>query len=123
MTFDNNKSIFLQIADLICENILRKQWKENDRIPSVRDFAVSLEVNPNTVNRTYTYLQDKNIIYNQRGIGYFVSNGGYNKVQEIMKEDFLKNEMPNFIKKMDLLKISIDQFNDYYKQGEKNDNK
>ena len=123
MTFDNNKSIFLQIADLICENILRKQWKEDDRIPSVRDFAVSLEVNPNTVNRTYTYLQDKNIIYNQRGIGYFVSNGGYNKVQEIMKEDFLKNEMPNFIKKMDLLKISIDQFNDYYKQGEKNDNK
>lgn len=123
MTFDNNKSIFLQIADLICENILRKQWKENDRIPSVRDFAVSLEVNPNTVNRTYTYLQDKNIIYNQRGIGYYVSNGGYNKVKEIMKEDFLKNEIPNFIKKMDLLKISIDQFNDYYKKGEKNDNK
>ena len=114
MTFDNNKSIFLQIADLICENILRKQWKEDDRIPSVRDFAVSLEVNPNTVLRTYNYLQDNDIIYNKRGIGYFVSTDGYLKTQTLKKDQFFNQNLPDFFKTIDMLEISIDDIMNFY---------
>ena len=60
MKFDDNKAIYLQISDLICENILEGKWNEGYRIPSVRDMAVSLEVNPNTVSRTYALLESKN---------------------------------------------------------------
>ena len=72
MEFKEKKSIYVQIADHICENIVKGIWKEGDRIASVREFAVDIEVNPNTVMRAYSYLQDEGIIYNKRGIGYFV---------------------------------------------------
>jgi GntR family transcriptional regulator len=108
MNFDNGKAIYLQIADIICENILIDKWNANFRIPSVRDFAVNLEVNPNTVNRTYAYLQEKNIIHNQRGIGYFVSEGAKEKVLDVMREDFMSIEIPKFIKTMGLLNINFD---------------
>ena len=73
MQFRETVSIYLQIADYICERILLKQWKVDERIPSVRELAMQLEVNPNTVMRTYDFMQQQSIIYNQRGIGYFVS--------------------------------------------------
>ena len=56
MEFDQHKPIYLQIADAICERILTGQWPEGDRIPSVRECGVSLEVNPNTVARSYDEL-------------------------------------------------------------------
>jgi DNA-binding transcriptional regulator YhcF (GntR family) len=73
MQFRETVSIYLQIADYICERILLREWKVDERIPSVRELAMQLEVNPNTVMRTYEFLQQQNIIYNQRGIGYFVA--------------------------------------------------
>src|SRR4051794_41162898 len=72
MQFRESIAIYLQIADYICERVLLKQWKAGERIPAVRELAVQLEVNPNTVMRTFEFLQGQNIIYNQRGIGYFV---------------------------------------------------
>jgi len=72
MEFNKNQAIYLQIAEVICENILSLNWKVSEKISSVREFAAMMEVNPNTVMRTYTYLQDKGIIYNKRGIGFFV---------------------------------------------------
>ncbi|MCK5673954.1 MAG: GntR family transcriptional regulator, partial [Spirochaetales bacterium] len=73
MQFKDKKAIYIQIADKIADNILSERWKEEERIPSVREMAVNMEVNPNTIARTYTYLQDMQIITNKRGIGYFVS--------------------------------------------------
>ena len=109
MIFDNNKAIYLQISELICENIINKKWKENDRIPSVRDMAINLEVNPNTVNKTYSLLEEKKIIKNQRGIGYFVSEGSSEAIKISMKEIFFKNELPLLIKKIKLLDIKIEE--------------
>jgi len=109
MDFHNNKAIYLQIADNFCEKILLKEFNESDRIPSVRDFAISYEVNPNTVMRTYTYLQEKEIIFNKRGIGYFISEGAYNKTLKIKKEEFLNSELPSLFKAMQLLNIDLDE--------------
>ena len=92
MEFKDTQTIYLQIADHFCENILRKKWNPGDRIPSVREMAVNIEVNPNTVMRTFNYLQDKGIIFNKRGIGYFVSDGekcrveGY-EIQRLAKDN------------------------------------
>lgn len=79
MEFNNKKSIYLQIADYFYENILRKQMNDNDRIPSVRELAIKIEVNPNTVMRTYQHLQEEQIIYNKRGIGYFIAEQAHEK--------------------------------------------
>jgi GntR family transcriptional regulator len=107
MEFGNSNAIYLQIADQLCENILLKKWKPGDRIPSVREMAVSIEVNPNTVMRTYTYLQDKGIIFNKRGIGFYVTDEGYEKTRELRTEDFLNHELPKVFKAMGLLNLSM----------------
>ncbi len=79
MEFNNHRAIYLQIAEMICERILLGQFREDERIPSVREMAVQLEVNPNTVMRTFEFLQAKDIITNKRGVGYFVSVEGKQK--------------------------------------------
>ncbi|MGD9108239.1 MAG: GntR family transcriptional regulator [Gammaproteobacteria bacterium] len=108
MEFKAQRAIYLQIADHICEKILKKTLQENDRIPSVRELAVNIEVNPNTVVRTYTYLEEQGIIYKQRGIGYFVAKNAFKKVLRLQKETFLKKEWPHIRKMMDLLEISFE---------------
>ena len=116
MEFRDNQTIYLQIADHFCENILLEKWKPGDRIPSVREMAIEIEVNPNTVMRTFNYLQDKGIIYNKRGIGYFVSDDGLQKTKALRKEDFVQQELPRFFKAMALLNISMDDLNTYFRQ-------
>ena len=83
MIFKDNKSIYLQIADRICDEILLGKYNEDERIPSVREYASMVEVNSNTVMRTYDYLQSDEIIYNKRGIGYFVSKGAKKLIKNI----------------------------------------
>lgn len=105
MEFDPNKPIYLQICDSICEQILSGSLAPEDRILSVREFGASIGVNPNTVARSYEKLTDAGIIYNKRGIGYFVSADALKAVQAQAREDFLQNDVPAFLKKMTLLGI------------------
>ena len=116
MEFKDNQAIYLQIADHFYENILLRKWKPGDRIPSVREMAVNIEVNPNTVMRTYNYLQDNGIIFNKRGIGYFVSEDGFQKTKALRKENFISLELPRFFKEMDLLSLSLEDVRKYYEQ-------
>lgn len=115
MEFRDNQAIYLQIADHICENILLHKWNPNDRIPSVRELAVSIEVNPNTVMRSFNYLQEKGIIYNKRGIGYFVSEDGYLKTRNLQKDVFVELELPQLFKSLELLELTVADLVEYYK--------
>lgn len=108
MDFANKQPIYMQIAEYFCENILKKEWKENEKIPSVREIAVEVEVNPNTAIRAYTFLQDQGIIYNKRGIGYFVSVDGYEKALQMRKEEFIQKDLPSLFKTMELLTLKLD---------------
>lgn len=116
MDFTQNRPIYLQIVDHFCENILRKQWKQDDRIPSVRDIAVQLEVNPNTAMRAFVYLQEHDVIYNRRGIGYFVSEGAFEKVRELKRNAFLENDVPVFFRTMNLLGFSCRELAEWYEK-------
>jgi DNA-binding transcriptional regulator YhcF (GntR family) len=120
MKFQQKQAIYLQIGEHICENILMKRWKAGDRIPSIREMAINIEVNPNTVMRTYNYLQDREIIYNKRGIGYFVGEKGYIKTQELMKSTFVNHELPHFFWTMDLLEITFDDLKKLYESVKEN---
>ncbi len=109
MDFDENQAIYLQIADFLCENILQKKWLPHEKIPSIRDIAVQVEVNPNTAMRTFNYLQDRGIIYNKRGIGYFVSDDGYEKTLELKREEFIKHDLPQVFRTMELVLVDFDE--------------
>jgi DNA-binding transcriptional regulator YhcF (GntR family) len=118
MEFHKRKAIYLQISDMICEDILLQKWKKGDRIPSVRELAVNLEVNPNTIMRTYTYLQEIGIIFNQRGIGYFIADNALDITKKIKTEYFTNNELPTFFKTMDLLGVTFEDIKKYYQNRE-----
>jgi len=109
MEFKKNQSIYLQIADHICENIMTLKWPEGQKITSVRELAATIEVNPNTVMRTYTHLQESGIIQNKRGIGYFVSAGASEKIRTMQRMEFIEKELPAFVRKMQLLGIDMEE--------------
>lgn len=109
MEFRETRPIYLQIADYACERILLRQWNAGDRIPSVRELAVTLEVNPNTVMRTFEFLQHKDIIVNQRGVGLFVSDSAYHSVLSYRKDEFMEKELPFFFRNLVLLQIDLEE--------------
>ena len=115
MKFKESKSIYLQIADRICDEILQGQYKEEERIPSVREYAATVEVNANTVVRSFDYLQGQDIIYNKRGLGYFVSQGGCERILELRKEVFLRDELPEFFHQLKMLGIPVKEVEKMYK--------
>lgn len=117
MEFIENQPIYMQIADNFCENILLERWKTNERIPSVREIAVTMEVNPNTAMRAFVYLQEKDIIYNKRGIGYFVAEEGYQKALELKREEFIQRDLPVVMKTMKLLDISCNEMEALYNEN------
>lgn len=108
MIFKKNRPIYLQIVDYLIEKILHNEWPQGERIPSVRDLGGILEVNPNTVMRAYRDLEEKDVLYNQRGIGFFVSDDAEKRIRKIRKRIFIKEDLPEFYKKMDLLDLSIE---------------
>ena len=114
MDFKDNKAIYLQIAEYVFEHILLNHWPINERVPSVRELAATLEVNPNTVARTYELLQNQEIIQNKRGIGFFVNNDAIDKIRAIRKEEFLQNELPVFFRNLYLLDIDINSLTTLY---------
>lgn len=126
MQFEKDKPIYAQIADRIIVNILQNKWSPEERIPSVREMAVELEVNPNTVVRSYNYLQERGVIYNQRGIGYFVTEDGKEQVKLIKRTEFIEKELPYFFKTLHLLGMDIEEVEQKYitykKREEKGEN-
>lgn len=116
MKFSENQPIYQQISDYFCNQILEKKWDPEDRLPSVREIAVQLEVNPNTALRAFHFLQDREIIYNKRGVGYFVSYNAYEKVRELKREEFIQNDLPSFYQTMTLLGFNFSDLEALHKK-------
>ncbi|MDR0995616.1 MAG: GntR family transcriptional regulator [Tannerella sp.] len=103
MNYESNASIFEQIADRVGDRILDGKYQSEGRIPSVRDLAVEMGVNPNTVMRSFERLQQHGVIYNKRGIGYFVAPEAKDKIRCMRQEHFLREVLPAVFKEMQLL--------------------
>ena len=114
MEFNAHKPIYLQICSQLYEQILRGELKADDRILSVRDYGIELGVNPNTIMRSYETMTAAGIIYNKRGIGYFISAEAKDIILKQMREEFLEKELPDVVKKMRLLGITIDEVKNAY---------
>jgi len=105
MEFNNNRPIYLQIIDTVYERILSGALQSEERIMSVRELGAELGVNPNTVMRSYEKLTADGIIYNKRGIGYFIAAEARDIVLRKQREAFLAEEWPMILKKIKLLGI------------------
>ena len=107
MNFSNDKAIYIQMAERLCDEILSGQYKEDERIPSVREYAVLLQVNTNTAMKAYDQLARDEIIYNKRGLGYFVKAGAKEKIMTSRRETFMEQVLPELFRNMQLLDITI----------------
>lgn len=108
-TFSNDKAIYLQMADRLCDEILAGLYGDDDRIPSVREYAVLLLVNTNPAVKAYDALARDGIIYNRRGLGYFVSAGARDTIMQARRREFMEQTLPDVFRRMRLLGIGIDE--------------
>lgn len=116
MEFKENPAIYIQIAEYVCEQILLKKWKLGEKIISIRELAVQIEVNPNTVQRGYDLLQHQGIITNQRGVGYFIEEDAMERILHFKREQFIENELPVFMRNIYLLKMDFKEIRERYDQ-------
>lgn len=122
MEFNGTKPIYLQLADRIMDRVIRGETAEGSRLPSVRDYAAETGVNPNTILRTYTWLQDNGIVYNRRCVGYFIADGARATITIQRQEEFIGKELPEFVSRMIQMGISPSRFIEVYNQILKNNN-
>lgn len=123
MEFNSPKPIFLQICDMILDQILGGDLQPGQRILSVRDMGENIKVNPNTVQRSYAELQQKGIIEQQRGVGYFISNNGQQLAQKLRKEEFIRFQLPQLIHHMNTLELNWEDLQKIQQQLLKEKNK
>ncbi len=114
MDFRETQAIYLQIVEWICEQIILQVWNTGDKIPSVRELAVELEVNPNTIARTYEHIQSMELVVNKRGIGLFVADHSKDKATEYLKKQFIEKNLPQMFNYIKLLNISMEELNNLY---------
>lgn len=105
---ENSKPIYQQIADRMCDDVMAGLYKSLERIPSVREYAAKVQVNANTVMRSYDYLTTKGIIFNKRGIGYFISDNAADLISQLRRETFFNDEMQYFFSRLSSMNISPD---------------
>lgn len=119
MDFNPNQPIWLQIYDLMCRRIASGEYPAEGRLPSLRDLAVELQVNPNTCLRVYNRLEQEGMVYNRRGIGYFVAERAGKRVDELWREEFIQNEVPQFFERMDQAGLSLEELARLYQNRKK----
>lgn len=117
MTFTNDKAIYIQMADRLCDEILAGTYQDDDRIPSVREYAVMLQVNTNTAVKAYDQLARDGIIYNKRGLGYFVTQGARKEIRKARKREFMKETLPELFRQMRLLDITLEDVSKAYENS------
>lgn len=106
--FNQDKPIYLQISDRLCNEIIVGTYADDMRIPSVRDYAATLQVNANTAVKAYEQLSRDGIIYQRRGMGYYVTAGARDRILEQRRQAFIKETLDNLFADMDLLGITIE---------------
>ncbi|MBQ6690719.1 MAG: GntR family transcriptional regulator [Rikenellaceae bacterium] len=123
MQFDNTQPIWAQIYELLLTHIADGEWCEEERVASVRELGATLAVNPNTVMRAYERATDEQLIYNRRGIGYFVSVGARERAATLLRERFEREQLPSIFRSMQRVGITAEEFVSLYKNYQENENK
>ncbi|MDR7855187.1 GntR family transcriptional regulator [Tissierella sp.] len=116
LDLSSDKSIYVQIAELIENEILIGNLNEEEQAPSTNQFAKIYQINPATAGKGLNILVDEGILYKKRGIGMFVAEGARKKIIKKRQLSFFKEILPEIIMEADRLEISIDELIDYIKE-------
>jgi GntR family transcriptional regulator len=108
MEFRPNFPIYLQVADYICEGLLKGEWRNGDKLPALKDLAVTTSVNPNTVIRALGYLVDNRILSTQRGVGYFLTDDARAITLDLKRRQFIDEVLPGVFTSMELLGLGLE---------------
>ncbi|MBL8968346.1 MAG: GntR family transcriptional regulator [Spirochaetaceae bacterium] len=109
MRFNNDRPIFAQIADFLAAEVLAGRLPPGGRLPSARELAVSLEVNPNTAARALQALAETGVARCERGTGYFVAEPGLELALAERRRRFFDEELPRLWTTMDELGLGLDE--------------
>ena len=116
MDFKPNYPIYLQVADFICGKVLKGEWRNGDKLPALKDLAVTTSVNPNTVIKALAYLVDNNILNTQRGVGYFMTDNARAITLDLKRKQFIDEVLPDVFSSMDLLGLGLHELTRIYEE-------
>lgn len=105
---DQEKPIFIQIAETIEDGILTGAYQENEQIPSITEFSVNYKINPATALKGINILVDESIIFKKRGVGMFVAEGAVKKLKDKRQNQFYNNYISTMIEEAKRLGITSD---------------
>ena len=108
MNFKPNYPIYLQVADFICEKVLKGEWRDGDKLPALKDLAVTASVNPNTVIKGLGFLVDNDILSTQRGVGYFLTENARATTLALKRRQFIDEVLPEVFTSMELLGLGLE---------------
>lgn len=109
LDFGNERSIYLQIAESIEDDILSGALPEEEQIPSTNQMAVLFKINPATAGKGINLLAEKGIVYKKRGIGMFVAQGSKARIIAQRRKDFFENYVVSLLREAKKLGISRDE--------------
>ena len=112
------KSIYLQISEMLETDILRGILLEEERVPSTNELAKLYTINPATAAKGINILVDNGILYKRRGIGMFVASGATVKIRNRRKQEFYERRLKTLLTEAKSLGISLDELIDHIKKGE-----
>ena len=110
----DNRPIYVRLADQICDRILLNEYRKMERIPSVREYAVAQQVNPATAARAFEILERQGVIFNKRGLGFFVAESAVDIIRQTRLETLLGEESELFFSRLAVLEVTPDQLRDMY---------
>ena len=118
--FDNERPIYVQLVEKLRIEIVSGKLKSGERIPSVRELALSTKVNPNTMQKALAELEDEGLIYTERTNGKFVTDN--RELIEKIKRKLAEEKVNNYINDMKNIGINFEQSIQYLQElgGENN---
>ncbi len=117
LDFDNEKSIYLQIAESIEDDIIKGNIGEETQIPSTNQMAVIYRINPATAGKGINLLVDRGILYKKRGIGMFVTTGARKIIQDERKSNFYERFIKALLEEAGNLDIKTEEIIEMIRKG------
>lgn len=118
--FRQDKAIYLQMAERICDDIISGKYAPGERIPSVRELAVYLGVNANTAVRAYENLSAQGIIQTRRGLGFFVTEDAKDRIMQARRLRFMDDTLPEVFRQMQMLDIPVETLEEKWEEWKLN---
>lgn len=118
--FRQDKAIYLQMAERICDDIISGKYAPCERIPSVRELAVYLGVNANTAVRAYENLSAQDIIQTRRGLGFFVTEDAKERILQARRLRFMDDTLPEVFRQMQMLGIPVETLEEKWEEWKLN---